>query len=316
MKQHLASILILLFLSCHFLNAQKITQKQTFVKSTSPIEIKTTMDYEINATIDSTIITKETYSIIKKILSLVEKEQNKEALNLVSSIDEKDLETNQLLLVKAILELKLDDLSNSYNSFSKYIPLAKNDSIRSSVYYSLGMIDSQRDLQISASHNFEKSLELDNRNLSTIIILEQLNFEKKEFDKAMFYCEKALKINPNLNNLWNNLGFLYQQKENHLEAKKIFSKIIKDEPDSPLPYSNRSYSNLKLGFTKQAMEDVNKSIKLFPKNSYAYRNRALIYLSLKETKNACMDIETAFKLGYRQRYGSELDLIQSQNCQN
>ncbi|WP_337964626.1 tetratricopeptide repeat protein [uncultured Flavobacterium sp.] len=315
MKQ-LASILILLFLSCHFLNAQKIKQKQAFVKSSGPIEGKNIMDFEINATIDSTIISKETYSIIKEILPLVEKEQHKEALNLVNAIDQKDLETNQLLVVKAILEMKLDELSNSYNSFSKYIPLAKNDSIRSSVYYSLGMIDIKRHLQISASHNFEKSLELDNRNLSTIIALEQLNFAKKDFDKAIFYCEKALKINPNLNNVWNNLGFIYQQKENHKEAQKIFSKIIKDEPEDPLPYNNRSYSNLKLGFTKQAMEDVNKSLKLFPENSYAYRNRALIYLNLKDAKKACLDIETAFKLGYREKYGSDLDLIQSENCKN
>ncbi|WP_140505905.1 tetratricopeptide repeat protein [Flavobacterium pectinovorum] len=316
MKQQLAFILILLLLSCHFLNAQKITQKQTFVKSTNQIEMATTIDYEINSALDSTLISKETCTILKKILLLPDNKQDRETLNLINTIEEKDLQTNELLLFKAVLELKLDDLADASNSFSKYIPLAKNDSIKSSIYYSLGMIDTKRDLQISASHNFEKSLELDSKNLSTIIILVQINLNKKEFDKAIFYCEKALKINPNLNNVWNNLGFLYQQKENYLEAKKIFSKIIKDEPDSPLPYSNRSYSNLKLGFTKQAMEDVNKSIKLFPENSYAYRNRALIYLSFKETKKACMDIETAFKLGYRERYGSELDIIQSQNCQN
>ncbi len=315
MKQP-ASILLLLFLSCHFLNAQKITQKQTLVKSTSPIEMGTSMEYEINATLDSTIVSKETYSIIKRILPLTEKEQDKEALNLLNTIDEKDLNTNELLLLKATLEFKLDDLSNSYNSFSKYIPLSKNDSIKSSVYYSLGMIDLKRDLQISASHNFEKSLELDSQNLSTILILIQINFDKKEFDKAIFYSEKAVKINPNLNNVLNNLGFLYQQKENHKEAQKIFSKIIKDEPDAPLPYNNRSYSNLKLGFTKQALEDVNKSLKLFPENSYAYRNRALIYVNLKDTKKACSDIETAFKLGYREKYGSDLDLIQSENCKN
>ncbi len=64
------------------------------------------------------------------------------------------------------------------------------------------------------------------------------------------------------------------------------------------------------------MEDVNKSIKLFPENSYAYRNRALIYLNLKETQKACTDIETALKLGYREKYDSDLDLIQSQNCKN
>ncbi|MBF4516194.1 tetratricopeptide repeat protein [Flavobacterium sp. ANB] len=310
----LISILILLLFNCHFLNAQKITKKETIVKSTSPLEINPSIDYDITSALDSTNVSRETFEILKKIAPLIEEEKNREVLDLLNSIDEKDFNKNELLLFKGILELKLEDLVNASNSFSKYIPQTSSDSIKSSVYHILGIIDMKRDLQISSYHNFERAYELDNKNISALLILGTLNFKKNDFEKALFYYEKIVKINPNFNNVWNNIGFLYLQKENYVEAKKIFSKIIKDEPDAPLPYNNRSYSNLKLGFTKQAMADVNKSLKLFPENSYAYRNRALIYLNLKEAEKACTDIEMAFKLGYKEKYGTDLDLIQSQNC--
>lgn len=307
-------VFILIVISCNLLIAQKIKKNETIIKSNNPLEISPSLNFEINSNIDSTIISQETFKKIKKIQPLIEKEKNKEALNLIDSIDEKDLEKNELLILKGILEFKLDDLSSSYNSFSKYILIAQNDSIKSSMHYLLGTIDLKRDLKISAFRNFKRSFELDNTNNSAVIILGVMSENKKDFEKALLYYKIAVKNNPKLNNVWNNLAFIYQKNENHLEAKEILSKIIKDEPDSPLPYSNRSYSNLKLGFTKQALEDVNKSIKLFPENSYAYRNRALIYIDLKEFEKACKDIETAFKLGYLEEYGSDLDLVKTQNC--
>ncbi len=41
----------------------------------------------------------------------------------------------------------------------------------------------KRDLKISASHNFERAFELDNENLSAIMVLEALYFQKKNLKK-------------------------------------------------------------------------------------------------------------------------------------
>lgn len=313
MKKILCTFIIIV-ISCNIIIAQKFKKVETIVKSNNPLEISPNLNFEINTNIDSTIVSKETLKKIKKIQPLVEKEENNEALNLLNSIDEKDLEKNELLILKGTLELKLEFLSNSYNSFSKYISITPNDSIKSSFYYCLGIIDLKRDLKISAFDNFKKSYELDNKNNSSVICLGVMSENKKEIENAIFYYKIAVKNNPYLNNVWNNLAFMYQKNEKHLEAKKILSKIIKDEPDSPLPYSNRSYSNLKLGFTKQALEDINKSLNIFPENSYAYRNRALIYLKLKEFEKVCDDIEMAIKLGYKEKYGLDLDVIKIENC--
>jgi tetratricopeptide (TPR) repeat protein len=305
-------LLVLILISHNFLIAQKIKKEQTIVKSTAPMDVVPELKFKINR--DSTLVSKETFSKMKNIELLIDKEENAQAVELINTMDENDLNKTGFLLAKATLELKLEDFSNSYNSFSKCIPLSTNDSIKSSLYYVLGVIDYMRNLEISGIQNFKKAYETDNHNYMPTMLLAQIYLKKEDYENAILYFKKTVEINPNLNNVWNNLAFLYQQTNNNSEAKKIFSKIIADEPDSPLPYSNRSYSNLKLGFTKQALEDVNKSIKLFPENSYAFRNRALIYVALKEQKKACTDIETALKLGYKEKYGFDLDVVESQNC--
>lgn len=316
MKQIILHLLLIIF-TCNFINAQKIKKTETIVKSTSPLEFSPTVEYEINAdNLDSTKVSKKTLQIVEQMQPFLENEENEKAYQLFNSIDEKDYEKNELLFLKAILEIKMDLLASSSSSLSKYLPYASNDSIKSSVYYMLGIIDLKRNFKVNANQNFEKSYEFDNRNYTAAMILGEINYQNNNIEKAIYYYEKTTKINPNLNNIWNALGFLYQQVGQHEKAKKIFSKIIKDEPTEPFPYNNRGYSNLQLGFTKQAMEDINKSIKLLPENSYAYRNRALVYIKMKDTKKACADIETAFKLGYRGKYGEDLDIIQSENCKN
>ncbi|MBE8723553.1 tetratricopeptide repeat protein [Flavobacterium hungaricum] len=312
--KHIILKLVLIIFTCNLVNAQKLKKTETITKSTNPLEINTSIDFEINASLDSTTVSKETFAILKEVQPLLDKEENEKAYQLLSYIDEKDLEKNEILILKGIVALRLNDLATSSSFFSRYLPSAPNDSLKSSIYYMLGVIDLQRNFKISANLNFEKSYELDQKNISTLLILGNNSFEKNDFEKAIFYYEKLVEVNPNKNNVWNNLGFLYQQLGQHEKAKKVFSKIIKEEPDAPLPYNNRSYCNLQLGLIKQALEDVNKSIKLFPENSYAFRNRALVYIKMKDFKKACADIETAFKLGYTEKYGFDLDAVQSENC--
>lgn len=312
--KHFILILFISLFSSTILFAQKIKKEQSFVKSDNPLEINPMQEFEINSDIDSTLISKEAYQKIKIVEVLIEEEKNKEALDIMNSIHEKDFEKNELFLLKGILELKLDDLANSSNSFTRYLSATANDSIKSAIYYTLGIIDMKRELKISATHNFKKSLELDTTNYSTAAILGTIHSNNKDLEKALFYYTKAVEINPGLNNIWNNLGFIYQQKGNHQEAEKIFSKIIKDEPESPLPYNNRGYSKLQLGLPKEAMKDVNQSIKLWPENSYAFRNRALIYITLNELENACKDIETALQLGFTEKYGDEVSLLKQKHC--
>jgi tetratricopeptide (TPR) repeat protein len=312
MKQYFY-ILTLAIFSCNFLISQNQKQKQPLVKYDAPIDIMPSLNYNINIR-DSTSISPESLTKIKNVLTLLEKHEDPQALNTLNTFNEKDLEKNELFFLKGCLEMQSEDYINSSSSFSKYLVQVSNDSIKSSLHFILGILDIKKEYFLSAYSNFTKSYELNPKNYYSTISLATMSQGKNDLKNAEFYYRRALEMNPNLNNVWNQLAFICQQTGNNSEAVKIFSKIIKNEPDAAIPYNNRGYSNLKIGHTAEALKDVNKSIKLFPENSYAYRNRSLIYIELKELKKACQDIETAMKLGYKEKYGSDLDLVKVQNC--
>ena len=111
MKKILYTLIIIVF-SCNLLIAQKFKKNETIIKSNNPLEISPNLNFEINTNIDSTIISKETLKKIKIIQPVIEKEENVEALNLINTIDEKDLEKNELLILKGTIEIKLDYLKS------------------------------------------------------------------------------------------------------------------------------------------------------------------------------------------------------------
>ncbi|PCI95772.1 MAG: hypothetical protein COB15_11805 [Flavobacteriales bacterium] len=312
MKLIYTLICLILLLNTSF--AQKFKKSSVITKSDSPLEFNADLNLSIED-IDSSLISNELVVKFRMIDSLIEKKDKGKAISLLIEIELKNPEKYYVPLLKGMLYLKLDDLNSSYSLIEKSINLTLNDSIKSSLYYILGILDMRRNLHLNSYENFQKAYELDSLNLSTIIVLGYVSRKLNKINKAISLYEKAVKIEPTLNNVWNNLGFLYQKTENHKRAKKVFDKIIKDEPKSPLPYSNRSYSNLKLGFNIQALKDINKSIKLFPENSYAFKNRALIYIDLKELESACKDINMALELGYAQKYGSEVTLLKNEHCE-
>jgi tetratricopeptide (TPR) repeat protein len=306
--------LIYLIVAINISSAQTFKKSSVITKSDSPLEFNADLNYSIED-IDSSLVSNELVVKFRLIDSLIEKKKKEKAISLLNEVELRNPEKYYVPLLKGMLYLKLDDLNSSHDLIKKSISLTLNDSIKSSLYYTLGIIYMKRNLHLNSYENLQKAYELDSLSLSTLIVFGYVSRKLNKINEAISLYEKAVKLDPTLNNVWNNLGFLYQKSGNHKKAKKVFSKIIKDEPKSPLPYSNRSYSNLKLGFNKQALKDINKSIKLFPENSYAFRNRALIYIASNEFESACEDINMALELGYTQKYGSDVTLLKNEHCE-
>jgi tetratricopeptide (TPR) repeat protein len=311
-------IVIFSFLGISSITAQTLKKKADITPSSNPLEINVDLVFDYNADIDTTQISPVMRSKINTIDSLITKENNTSALELLKEINKEENETYYFHFLKGILEFKLDQLNDAYNSIKKTIDLTSNDSLKSSLYYTLGIIDLKRDYPVSSYYNFEKSYKKDSINMATLVILGTLNDKKNAIDKAILFYKKAINIDPTLNNIKNNLAFQYQEKGDHLKAINMFSDIIKEDPKSPLPYSNRSYSYLQLDNTKEALKDVNTSLELFSSNAYAYRNRALIYIyiALNNTNDACDDINKAIELGYVEKYGYDLVLLKNKHCLN
>ena len=84
-----------------------------------------------------------------------------------------------------------------------------------------------------------------------------------EHDKAIEAYNKAISLNPNLAEAYNNRGAEYNGKGQH----------------------------------DRAIEDFNKAIALNPNDADAYNNRGISYTLIKDNGKACIDWKRACELG-------------------
>lgn len=78
---------------------------------------------------------------------------------------------------------------------------------------------------------------------------EGYNYAMSEnYHKAIEYLEKSIKMNPNNDIAWNNLGHSYNGLENNQKAKTCFERAIQIEPNDDLYWCN-------LGITYKALKN-------------------------------------------------------------
>ena len=117
------------------------------------------------------------------------------------------------------------------------------------------------------------------------------NIKKK--DLAIKSYNKAIKINPNNPETYNNLGNLYRSgnsftSESSLKkAIKIYKKAvkIKDNPEKHLVYVNLGTAYKSLGKNEVAESYFKKSIKVKPNFFFAHRYLGLVKKWKKEDEN-------------------------------
>ena len=102
----------------------------------------------------------------------------------------------------------------------------------------------------------EDILDIQPDDLNATNLLAILNFHNKDFVQSIKFFEKAIEINPNISETYNNLGNVLKELGKHEEAKDCFLKSIKlliSINRSPLfaPQSTITSFNSNFMFSKQ-----------------------------------------------------------------
>ena len=82
--------------------------------------------------------------------------------------------------------------------------------------------------------------------------------EKQQYDFAIKYIEKALKLDPNVHNALNALGFANGRSGNYPEAIKCYEKALELKPNFQKAMGN-------LGHVYQLKEDYQKAVEHYEK---------------------------------------------------
>lgn len=85
--------------------------------------------------------------------------------------------------------------------------------------------------------------------------------------KRIKYLEAAILDNPSIGN-YEELGDLYLDDKKYAKARESFDRVISPRTTQPHPYYSRALSELALGDTQAAADDLTEVLKMDPKFDY------------------------------------------------
>ena len=119
--------------------------------------------------------------------------------------------------------------------------------------------------------------------------------DKGDDDKAIQHYSKALDLNPQMAEAYNNRGIAYRDKGDYPHSIEDYTKAIDLNPNYAGAYNNRGVTYSNKGDVNCAIEDYTKAMAL--ESNSAYYNRGMAWLLQGEWKKAKFDLMNAKNKG-------------------
>jgi len=174
----------------------------------------------------------------------------------------------------------------------------------------LGLAYYQLEKYQYAQENLERSLQLDSNNATTYQIFALIKQRSKEADKAQYYFDKALKLEPdNFDILTAYAVFLYEQ-DRHDEARVLLNQVVNAPfyKKTWVAYSYLGLYDLQNNQQRQAEIKFYKALQTDPEYSLALFEMAKIRYAKSEMMSARAFIERYFSVAGKTLDGLELGI--------
>lgn len=124
----------------------------------------------------------------------------------------------------------------------------------------------------------------------------------KDYEKAMEYYNKVLRLNPRFPNIYNYIAGAYLAAGKCADAMEAVQKELSADKPTPFTYRTLAEVYLETGEYNKAMEAVEKALRMKKDYDFAYLIRGLIYEKMGDKSRAIQDIRKAKELDpYDQR---------------
>ncbi|HEY9692183.1 MAG TPA: tetratricopeptide repeat-containing serine protease family protein [Oculatellaceae cyanobacterium] len=119
---------------------------------------------------------------------------------------------------------------------------------------------------------------------------------KGDYNGAIADYDRAIKLNPNLAEAYNNRGLARSKQEDYNGAIADYNRAISLNPNLVEAYNNRGLTRSKQQDFMSAIADYDRAIKLNPKLAEAYNNRGLARSKQQDFNGAIADYDRAISL--------------------
>ena len=151
----------------------------------------------------------------------------------------------------------------------------------------------------NAAKEYEEALKVDPENAYATLLLGMTYANLKDYDKALQYAEKAVKLQPGFTAYYN-LGLIYANKNETKKALQALDQALAANPASYQAHYQKGalYSSQK-EYAK-AIESYQQSIKLNPQYDKALLGLAGAYYFQGDKATAQKQVEELRKIGQKQ----------------
>lgn len=118
----------------------------------------------------------------------------------------------------------------------------------------------------------------------------------KQYGKAIAFYDKALKLQPNFAEAWDNRGRALATLGQYEEAIASYDKALQLQPESWDVWTNRGIALSCLQRHEEAMASCNKALALNPNSPYALYTKACYYAEQEQVNLAIENLQQAIKL--------------------
>ncbi|MFK5975195.1 MAG: tetratricopeptide repeat protein [Sulfurovum sp.] len=158
--------------------------------------------------------------------------------------------------VEAVIEVDNELLEKLKTVFKSYDNRIEDKIELDEVYHNIGKDYHNNKEYDKAMEYYQKALKINSKKDKSYYNIGLIYFHRKDYDKAMEYYQEAIEINPKNSVAYNNMGIIYKNKNEYDKAIKYYQKSIK------LKLNYSAFYNLNI-----SMNDLNKAFFLDKKIS-------------------------------------------------
>ncbi len=165
---------------------------------------------------------------------------------------------------------------------------------------------------------FKRAAEVTKNNYIMHTNYGALLTERRDYEKALYHLEEALRIKPDFSDAYNNLGLLLADQGKTNEAAECYQQALVHSPNNFKAVYNLGNAYLKMGRLDAASAQYKKAIELNPDSPEAHYNMGYVSLEMRRFNDAVTHYKRVLELKpdwYQARANLNTAQLQQENLE-
>ncbi len=190
------------------------------------------------------------------------------------------------LFYKAVAQTSLekyDDAETTFSFLLRQYPRFEEG------FTARGRLNIQKGDTVAALNDLDKALSLSKSLINPYLMRAEIEWARKEWDKAGEDLDAAIRLRPEIPDLYVNRAFIRYNSDDFFGAMSDYNYTLELDPKNTSALFNRALLRYEVKDLERAEADLSTVLSLSPYNFHALYNRGLIRLELNKNKEALSD---------------------------